>query len=93
MIRDLQHDTADFVRHRLPKIYNHELISLIFEQPYCKIANLVEAGIVKRQTASVYLKQLADVGVLCEVETGKEKLFIHPKLMRLLSTDENNFEI
>jgi hypothetical protein len=39
------------------------------------------------------LKQLADVGVLCEVETGKEKLFIHPKLMRLLSTDENNFEI
>jgi Fic family protein len=88
----LQHETADFVRHRLPKIYNHELISLIFEQPYCLIANLVEAGIAKRQTVSVYLKQLVDVGVLCEVETGKKKLFTHPKLMRLLTTDENDFE-
>ena len=91
-IRDLQHDTSNFVRHSLPKIYSHELISLIFEQPYCRIANLVEAGIAKRQTASVYLKQLADIGVLSEVETGKEKLFIHPKLLKLITSESNNFK-
>lgn len=34
----------------------HELVSLIFELPYCRISNLTEAGIAKRQTASVYLK-------------------------------------
>jgi Fic family protein len=90
-IRDLQQDTAAFVRDRLPKIYSHELVSLIFEQPYCRIANLVDADIAQRQTASVYLKQLVDIGVLSEVDAGKEKLFIHPKLMRLLTRDGNDF--
>jgi len=90
-IRELQQDTAEYVRHRLPKIYSHELVSLIFEQPYCRIANLVEADIAQRQTASVYLKQLVDIGVLSEVEAGKERLFIHPKLMRLLTRDGNDF--
>ena len=90
-IRELQQDTAVFMRHRLPKIYSHELVSLIFEQPYCRIANIVEADIAQRQTASVYLKQLVDIGVLSEVETGKERLFIHPKLMKLLTRDGNDF--
>ena len=90
-IRDLQQETTTFVRHRLPKIYSHELVSLIFEQPYCRISNLVEAEIAQRQTASVYLKQLVDIGVLSEVDAGKEKLFIHTKLMRLLTRDDNEF--
>jgi Fic family protein len=34
----------------------------------CRIANVVEAGLAKRQTASEYLKELADIGVLDEVE-------------------------
>lgn len=92
VIRDLQQDTAAYVRDRLPKIYSHELVTLIFEQPYCRIANLVEADIAQRQTASVYLKQLVDIGVLSEVETAKEKLFIHPKLMKLLTRDGNDFK-
>ena len=44
-----------------------------------------------RQTASVYLKQLADAGVLIERQAGKEKLFIHPKLITLLRQDDNTF--
>jgi hypothetical protein len=39
-------------------MYNFELVQVIFEQPYRRIANLVEKDIAKRQTASVYLKQL-----------------------------------
>jgi Fic family protein len=91
-IRTLSQDTATFVRARLPKIYSHELINLVFEQPYCRIANLVDAGIARRQTASVYLKQLVDIGVLTEMEAGKEKLFINPRLMRLLTRDGNDFD-
>jgi Fic family protein len=90
-IRDLQQNTAAYVRDRLPKIYSHELVSVIFEQPYCRIANLVEANIAQRQTASVYLKQLVEIGVMSEVETSKEKLFTNPKLMRLLTRDGNDF--
>jgi len=33
------------------------------------------------ETAPVYLKQLCDIGVLHEQSAGKEKLFVHPKLM------------
>jgi hypothetical protein len=31
------------------------------------------------------------VGVLQEVSAGKEKLFVHPKLMQLLTNDNNQF--
>lgn len=60
-----------------------------FDQPYCRIASLVERDIAKRQTASVYLKELVNIGVLEERPEGREKLFVHPKLMRLMTRDEN----
>ncbi len=80
------------MRGKLPKIYTHELVNLIFELPYCRISSLTEAGIAKRQTASQYLKQLVAIGVLVEAAVTKEKLFIHPKLMQLLTRDSNQFD-
>lgn len=88
-IRALSELTAEYVRTRLPKVYSHELVSLLFELPYCRISSLTGRGIAKRQTASLYLKQLVEIGVLTEQEAGKEKLFIHPKLMQLLTRDDN----
>jgi len=90
-IRQLAGHTIEYVRRRAPKIYSRELVDVIFEQPYCRIANLEAAGIAKRQTASKYLKALAAIGVLEEHASGREKLFIHPKLMRLLNRDDNEF--
>lgn len=81
--------TTDYIRTQLPKIYTYELVQLIFAQPYCRISNLVEKGIAKRQTASSYLKQLTQIGILKEVTIGKEKLFVHPKLMKLMIEDSN----
>jgi len=91
-MKALNEHTAEFVRQKLPKIYSHELVRLIFELPYCRISSLVEAGIAKRQSASIYLKQLVDIGVLVEGPVTKEKLFIHPKLMQLLIKDSNEFK-
>ncbi len=88
-IRELMRHTADFIAHRLPKIYSWELVEILFMQPYCRIANLVSAGIAKRQTASVYLKQLCELGILHEVKSGRETLFVHPKYVELLSGEEN----
>ena len=79
-------------RRKLPKIYSRELVDVIFEQPYCRIANLVQAGIAGRQAASRYLKALVAAGVLEERTLGKEKLFVHPKLMTLLTRDSNTFK-
>jgi Fic family protein len=86
-IRELAEHTRTYVRGSLPKIYSQELIDVIFAQPYCRISNLDEAGIAKRQTASSYLKALVACGVLEERKVGRDKLFIHPKLMTLLTTD------
>ena len=91
-IRALAEHTTEHVRTRLPKIYTHELVDVIFEQPYCRIGNLVDKGIAQRQAAPRYLHDLADIGVLSEMPFGKENLFIHPKLMQLISRDNNQFQ-
>lgn len=91
-IRSLSSSTIEYVRDRLPKIYNRELVDELFMQPYCRIANLVDAGIAQRQAASRYLKKLVEIGVLEERRVGREVLFVHPKLLRLLTRDDNTVE-
>jgi len=59
-IRNLVNVTAARVREELPKIYSRELVDEIFVQPYCRIENLVQVGVAQRQTASRYLKLLAE---------------------------------
>jgi len=88
-IRELMQHTGQFVQKRLPKIYSWELVEMLFRQPYCRISNLVDSDIAKRQTASVYLKQLCDLGVLREIKSGRENIFVHPKYIELLSGEEN----
>jgi Fic family protein len=85
-IREHMAATADRVRAGAPGVYSHELVELLFVQPYCRIGNLVEAGIAQRQTASEYLKALARIGILEERREGREKLFIHTELVNLLSS-------
>ena len=51
IVRALMAETTEYVREKLPKIYTHELVQALFAQPYCRIDNLVERGVAKRQTA------------------------------------------
>ncbi|RWD54147.1 MAG: Fic family protein [Mesorhizobium sp.] len=84
-IRDLLDQTAERIRRDLPKIYSRELAEVIFVNPYCRIGDLVAAGIAKRQAASVYLKTVAEHGLLQEMKAGRENLYINPALLALLS--------
>ena len=88
-IRDLQERCVSHVRQQVPKMYSRELVDAVFELPYCRIGNLTERGIAKRQTASVYLKELVRIGVLEEKQAGKERLFINVRLMHLLTRESN----
>jgi Fic family protein len=87
-IRQLMRDTAEYVRSNAPGVYSRELVELIFVQPYCRIKNVVETNIAQRQTAAVYLKKLVAIGVLEEMKAGRERLFVNPRLMRLLTLGE-----
>lgn len=85
IVRALMAETSSYVREKLPKIYTHELVQTLFTKPYCRIENLVERGVAKRQTASIYLKQLVEIGVLEEMSVGREKLYMNTRLLRELN--------
>ncbi|KFI26340.1 filamentation induced by cAMP protein Fic, partial [Haematobacter missouriensis] len=53
--------------------------------PYCRISNLVDSGVAKRQTAAAHLKAMVSEGLLEEVRVGRENLYINPTLLALLS--------
>ena len=87
-IRSLMSKTTEEVRKKLPKLYSRELVELLFTQPYCRIRNVVDAGLAQRQTASEYLQALADIGVLKSTKAGRETLYVHPAFMNLLVRNE-----
>ena len=83
-IRDLLLKDVEKVKNQLPKIYSKDLLEVLYRQPYCKINILEEAGIAKRQTASVYLKELARIGILEPFKYGREIYYINNKFLDLL---------
>ncbi|MBB3843969.1 protein adenylyltransferase Fic [Xanthomonas arboricola] len=86
-IRGLETQARDHVREHAPKAYSRELVEVVFNQPYCRIQNVVDVMGVTRQTAARHLKGLVTIGVLQEQRLGKEKLFLHPAFLKLLSGD------
>jgi len=83
----LMEETVEYVKNKQPKIYSRELVELLFVQPYCRISNVVDAGIVKRQTAAEYLQKFVSEGILKEIEIGREKIYINTRFMQILFRD------
>jgi len=79
-IRALMEQVREQVQQQAPAIYSKDLIEAIFRHPYTKIQFLVDAGIAKRQTASVYLQTLAGLGFLRSSKHGREVYYINDAL-------------
>ena len=90
-VRALLEETVSHVREAAPKTYRRELVETIFKKPYCRIGDLVEAGIGNRTTASKYLKDLVEVGVLEEKKAGRDRIYLHVRFFELLMNDSNEF--
>ncbi len=69
------------------------LVELIFRLPYCRIADVVQAQIAKRQTAAVYLQTLADAGLLQVLGNGREKLYLNHRLIGLLKNEADDGDV
>jgi len=91
-IRQLTTMVTEHLRTKHPKLYDRDLVDVIFEQPYCRIRNVVDRGLGTRQSASKYLHGLVAAHVLREVRVGREVLFVNPRLMALLTRDSNEIE-
>lgn len=81
-------ETIDVVKKKNPKIYSKELVEALFNQPYCRISLLEERLQISRFTASKYLKELEESGLLKGEKAGRDVLYINLPLYAILQ--ENN---
>jgi Fic family protein len=67
--------------------YSHDLFQLMFTLPYLKIEILEKKKIAHRQTASGWLKKLADAEILRPQKNGRTTYYVNHRLMTLLTTE------
>ena len=89
-IKDLLNNTVDMMRQQVPKIYSRELAEILFLHPYCRVSDVVKAGIAKRQTASLYLNTLVANGLVAKQRVGRENLYINRSLLTLLVSEQQD---
>lgn len=64
--------------------YSHDLINILFKHPYTKNSFLERELKIHRNTASNYLNQLAEDGLLAKVKVGKYNYYINSPLLEIL---------
>ena len=88
LIEKIQNEIKDYkeeFRNKLPKIYSKELLESLFYEVYTKISYIENACGVTRLTASSYLNQLEDIGLLESEKIGRERIYKNVRLINLLS--------
>lgn len=81
----LMQSTKQIIKAKLPKIYSHELINNLFTHPYTKVEFITQDLNIHRNTASKYLNQLVDIGLLSKHKLGKDNYYLNNELYALLS--------
>ena len=84
-IRDLMQHHKHKIRNELPKIYSQDLLNNLFKHPYTKIEFVMEELQIHRNTASKYLEELTQVGLLDKHKIGKDSFYLNTSLFNLLS--------
>lgn len=84
-IRTLQDEFGAAARQHSHGGSNTELMSLLFEQPYCRIGMVIDRCEVSRPTATKWLHELVDARLLSELKVGRDRLFINTQFVELLS--------
>jgi Fic family protein len=87
-IRICQENIAERARAATPGGRDAQFLAVLFEQPYCRINTVVERCDVSRQTASVWLHTLVEAGLLSDVRTGREVLFVNDEFLSVLTRPE-----
>ena len=82
-IESLMEETKELILEKKPKIYSKDLIESLFYHPYTKRVFIEEQLNVSRPTATSYLKELENIGILSSQKIGKEVFYIHNKLFEL----------
>ncbi len=71
-------------REKLPKIYSGDILNNIFQHPYTKIDFVMRDIRVSRLTATRYLNQLVDIGILEKVKLWRESFYVNRDSYKLI---------
>lgn len=82
-IRDLMQDYKRRIRSNLGAIYSQDLLNNLFRHPYTKIDYLAKELNRSRQTASKYLDQLVESGLLRKQQIWRQNYYINDALFEL----------
>lgn len=63
--------------------YRHDLLNNLFRHPYTKIEFVEQDLMVSRKTASKYLDEIVDIGLLTKMKVGKENYYINNDLFEI----------
>ena len=88
LIKEIQNEMDSYketFKTKLPKIYSKKLLESLFYEVYTKISYIEKACSVTRLTATSYLNQLEEVGLLEAEKVGREKIYKNIRLIKLLS--------
>lgn len=88
LIEEIQNEMKAYkeeFKNKLPKIYSNELLESLFYEVYTKIAYVEKACSVTRLTATSYLNQLEEIGLLELEKIGREKIYKNTRLIKILS--------
>ncbi|OHE15452.1 MAG: addiction module protein [Sulfurimonas sp. RIFOXYD2_FULL_37_8] len=82
-IEALMEKTKNTILENKPKIYSKDLLEALFYHPYAKRAFIEEQLNVSRPTATNYLKELENIGILSSQKIGKDIFYVHTELFDL----------
>lgn len=83
-MKDLMQNHKHRMRKELPKVYSQDLLNNLFSHPYTKIDFVMEELQIHRNTATKYLEELVQIGLLEKHKIGKENFYLNPSLFELL---------
>ena len=85
-ISTLMQKYKNIIRPQFGKKYKHELLNNLFFHPYTKVDYFMRDMMVARNTATKYLDDIVEMGLLEKVKRGKENYYINTGLVDLFVT-------
>jgi len=82
-IRRLMAETKRRLREQHPKLYSQDLLNNLFRHPYTRVEFVQQELDVSRPTATKYLDELADGGLLLKHRSGRNNYYINHSLVAL----------
>ena len=88
LLDEMQKDVTSSVREKASKIYSQDLIDKIFEFPVINPTRLGKELTIHRETASKYLKNLEQIGVLRSYKKGRQRLFVNDGALKVITGEQ-----